>query len=43
MRIHKKLETMMTTKTYQPKQYQPKGGTPQGSTGYVKLEDLTTI
>jgi hypothetical protein len=44
MRIHnnKKLETMMTTKTY-TKQYQPKGQGPQGTTGYVKKSDLTTI
>jgi hypothetical protein len=43
-RIHnnKKLEIMMTTKTY-TKQYQPKGQGPQGTTGYVKKSDLTTI
>jgi len=34
-----KLETMMTTKTYQ-KQYQPKGGTPQGTTGYVMKSNM---
>jgi len=41
MRIHnkKKLEIMMTTKTY-TKQYQPKGQGPQGTTGYVKMSSL---
>jgi hypothetical protein len=37
---------MKTTTTYQTQyqtQYQPKGGKPQGRTGYVMLEDLTTI
>ena len=33
---------MKTTTTYQT-QYQPTGGKPQGRTGYVMLEDLTTI